>query len=155
MKKNTLLSQFGVSEIELSYKSKVKPSERPKIICSKDAYNILINTWDKDKLEFVEQFKVILLNRSNSVLGIVEISTGGPTGTVADPKTIIASAVLSNACSLMLSHNHPSGSVKPSRADDELTHKIKEAAKYHDLRVLDHLIVSSEEYFSFADEGLM
>ena len=85
--------QFEVAEIQLSYKSKVKPSQRPKITSSQDAYDILLETWDKDKLEFIEQFKVILLNRANRVLGIYEASTGGISGTVADPKLIFAAAI--------------------------------------------------------------
>src|SRR5690606_11727940 len=82
--------QFEVAEIQLSYKTKVKPSERPKITSSMDAYSILLESWDKDKLEFVEQFKILLLNRANRVLGIYEVSTGGVSGTVADPKLVFA-----------------------------------------------------------------
>src|SRR5690606_29083249 len=78
--------QFEVAEIQLSYKTKIKPSQRPKITSSRDAYSILLECWDEDKLEFVEQFKVLLLNRANRVLGLYEVSTGGVSGTVADPK---------------------------------------------------------------------
>ena len=81
--------QFEVAEIQLSYKSKVKPSERPKITSSKEAYEILLENRDEDKLEFVEQFKVILMNRGNRVLGIFKVSTGGVSGTVADPKLVL------------------------------------------------------------------
>src|SRR5690554_7372815 len=96
--------QFEVAEIQLSYKTKVKPSQRPKISSSKDAYSILLESWDEDKLEFVEQFKVILLSRANRVLGIYELSTGGVSGTVADPKLVFAAALKSNASAIILSH---------------------------------------------------
>ena len=102
-----------------------------------------------------EEFKVLLLNSANKVTGLYEASSGGITGTVADPRLILAAALKSLSVSVILSHNHPSGSLKPSRADEELTVKIKEAAKYHDIKVFDHLIVAADGYFSFADEGLL
>src|SRR3954468_8339347 len=144
-----------VSEIELIYKTKVKASERPQILSSKDAYNILIQSWDENKIEFVEQFKILFLNRANKVLGIYDVSTGGISGTVADPRVIFVAALKSNCCSILLSHNHPSGNLKPSRQDEELTQKIKQGGQLLDIKVLDHIIITSEYYFSFADEGLL
>ena len=102
-----------------------------------------------------ELFGVIYLNQANRVNDFEIVSQGGITGTVADPRLILKKALEKNAVSLILCHNHPSGSLKPSRADQELTTKIKEAAKYFDIKVLDHLIVSEEGYYSFADEGLL
>src|SRR5258706_14458688 len=87
-----------VAEIQLTYKTDMKPSLRPKITGSKDAYQILFENWDRSKIEFVEQFKVILLNRANKVLGIFEVSSGSATETVADPKLIFAAAIKANAC---------------------------------------------------------
>ena len=145
-----------VSEIELIYKSKVKASERPHVSTSHDAYKIFKQYWDDNKIEFVEQFKVLFLNRSNKVLGIYELSTGGVSGTVADPKLVFAAALKANASNIILCHNHPSGNVKPSKADEQLTQKIKEAGRYLDLPVIDLLIITSEDgYYSFADEGLL
>ena len=144
-----------VAEVELVYKTKVKPSQRPKITTSADAYEILQKIWNRDKIELVEEFKVLLLNRSNKVLGVLDASSGGITGTVADPRIILAAAIKANAIGVVLSHNHPSGSVKPSRADEELTVKIREAARFLDMTVLDHIIITSEGYYSFADEGLL
>src|SRR5439155_6589076 len=144
-----------VAEIELVYKSKVKASERPLISSSFDGYRLLLQTWEEGKIDFVEQFKVMLLNRANKVLGIYLVSTGGVTGTIADPKLIFAAALKAGACSILLSHNHPSGSLKPSRQDEELTQKIKAGGKFLDIQVLDHLIISSESYYSFADQGLL
>lgn len=102
-----------------------------------------------------EVFAVVFLNRSNKIINFQIISTGGLTGTVADPRVILKKAIEAEACSIVLSHNHPSGSLKPSRADEELTLKIKNAASFLDIRVADHIIVSDEGYFSFADEGLL
>jgi len=144
-----------VAEIELIYKSKVKASDRPQISKSIDAYELFLQCWDKNKIAFVEQFKTMLLNRANRVLGIYEVSTGSVSGTVADPKQIFSAALKANASYILLAHNHPSGSLKPSRADEALTAKLKEAGRYLDLPVLDHLIISEEGYLSFADEGLI
>ena len=144
-----------VAEVELVYKTKIKASERPKITSSKDSYNLLLQCWDMAKIELQEQFKVMLLNRSNKVLGIFEVSSGGITGTVADPKLIFMAALKASACGIIISHNHPSGNLKPSRPDEELTRKIKEAGRLLDIQVLDHVIVTSEGYYSFADEGLI
>lgn len=103
----------------------------------------------------VEKFAVLFLNRANKVNHFQIVSEGGITGTVADPRHILKTALHHQAVSLILCHNHPSGSLRPSRADEELTKKITEAARLLDMTVLDHLIVSEEGYFSFADEGLL
>lgn len=102
-----------------------------------------------------EVFAVIYLNRSNKINDFKIISEGGITGTVADPRIILKKALEQDAVSIILCHNHPSGSLKPSKADEELTYKIKEAAKYFDIKVLDHLIVGDDGYYSFADEGIL
>lgn len=102
-----------------------------------------------------EIFAVVFLNRANKIIHFEIVSSGGITGTVADPRIILKKALEEEAVSLILCHNHPSGSLKPSRADEELTIKIKEASRFFDIKVLDHVIVSSEGYFSFADEGLI
>jgi len=133
----------------------VKASERPVIKSPKDSYAILLNIWDQNRIEFQEEFKVLLLNRGNRVTGVYEASSGGMTGTVADPRLILAAAIKSLSVAIILSHNHPSGNLKPSQADEALTQKIKEAAKYHDIKVLDHVIITSESYYSFAEEGLL
>lgn len=150
-----LLNLATVTEVELVYKTKVKPSDRPLISSSKSCYQLLLQTWDENKIDFVEQFKVLLLNRCNRVLGILELSTGGITGTVADVRLVMTAALKANAVAIILSHNHPSGSLKPSRPDEDLTTKIKQAGKFLDIQVLDHVIVTSEGYYSFADEGVL
>jgi DNA repair protein RadC len=102
-----------------------------------------------------EVFAVVFLNKANKVNHFEIISRGGITGTVADPRIILKKALEEDATSIVLCHNHPSGNLKPSRADELLTGKIKEAAKYFDIIVMDHIIVSEEGYYSFADEGIL
>ena len=143
-----------IAEVELIYKSKVKASDRPKITHSRDAYVIFRDNWDENKLEFVEEFKVMLLNRSHKVLGICSLTLGNVSGTIADPKLVFVTALKSNASYVIIAHNHPSSSLKPSRTDEELTRKMKEAGKFLDLPLLDHLIITDESYYSFADEGI-
>jgi DNA repair protein RadC len=142
----------NLCEIEIQYHNKVKSSEMPKVSCSKDAEGILREVWS-DKMEYVEEFMVLCLNRSNKVLGWSKISLGGLHGTVADPKVIFQIALKANASNIILAHNHPSGTIEPSSADISLTNKIKSAGEYLDLTVLDHIILSSESYYSFGDDG--
>jgi DNA repair protein RadC len=128
------------------------PSEKPIVKGSKD-----IATYLQALLRDLsyEVFAVVFLNRANRINHFEVISEGGITGTIADPRVILKRALQEDAVSLILCHNHPSGSLQPSRADEELTRKIKEAARYLDISILDHIIVSETGYFSFADEGLL
>ena len=144
-----------VAEIQLVYKTKIKASERPKINHSADSYQFLLQSWDPNKLEFVEQFKVLLLNQAMKVLGVYEVSTGSVTGCIADPKLVFCAALKANASNIILAHNHPSGNFDPSTADKNLTAKMVTGAKYLDLAIRDHIIVTKESYFSFADHGLL
>lgn len=102
-----------------------------------------------------EVFAVVFLNRANKINHFEIISKGGITGTVADPRLILKKALEEDATSIVLCHNHPSGNLNPSRADEELTKKIKEAASYFDIKVIDHIIVSEDGFYSFADEGIL
>ncbi|HEY0739820.1 MAG TPA: JAB domain-containing protein [Chryseosolibacter sp.] len=155
MKSTNEKTLFEVAEIQLTYKSKVKASLRPKITSSRDAYEILNRYWDEGKIDFVEQFKVLLLNRANKVIGIYEVSTGTTVNTVADPRSVFVAALKSNAVAVIVTHNHPSGNLTPSEADKQLTKDLKEAGKFLHVPVLDHIIITSESYYSFADEGLL
>ena len=118
-----------VSEIELIYKTKVKNSERPQIKSSKDAYKLALPMWDYNKIEFFEQFKVLFMNQAHKALGIYEISSGGIAGTVVDIR-LIFSALKANATSLMMIHNHRSGSFTASEADKQVTRKVKDAGDF-------------------------
>ena len=155
MEQLTIFNPLQIAEVELTYKTKVKPSTRPAIRSSGDSYNLLKKYWDPGKIEFTEQFKALLLNRTNRALGLVNISTGGVSGTVADPKIIFIAALKANASGIILAHNHPSGNINPSQADIALTKKLKQGGQLLDMPVLDHIIVTVDGYYSFADEGLL
>lgn len=144
-----------VAEIQLSYHPQVKPSQRPTVTNSREVYQLFFDNWDADRIELQEQFKVMLLNRGSRVLGIVDISTGGIGGTLADPKLIFATALKAGASSIILAHNHPSGQLTPSQADRTLTKKLTDGGKLLDISVFDHVILTADSYFSFADEGII
>ena len=140
-----------INEIKLSYSNNQK--EEIKITSSEDAYNVFIDNWDKDTIQLQEEFKVLLLNRANIVLGIYSLSKGGVSGTIVDVKLLLASAIKANASSIIIAHNHPSGNLKPSENDIRLTKKIKEAGNFLDIKLLDHIIVTKEGFYSFGDKG--
>jgi DNA repair protein RadC len=150
-------SQQTIAEVSLIYRSKVKASDRPQIKCSKDAYDLFIDTWNPDTIEHVEEFKMLLLNRSNVVLGIMDVSKGGISGTVTDVRIIMQAAIKANASGIIVCHNHPSGNLNPSETDTKITNKIKDACILLDIQLLDHLIINSDNgnYYSFADNGLL
>jgi DNA repair protein RadC len=125
--------------------------KKHKITCSADAYEaIRPHLMDL----YHEQFWILLLNRANEVIRPIQISSGGVAGTVADPKMIFKAAIEQLASSIILVHNHPSGNLKPSQADKDLTKKLKESGKLLDIPVLDHLIFTDSGHYSFADEGI-
>ena len=132
-----------------------KEQDRPlraRVTCSRDAYNEMIpHLIDKRH----EEFWILLMNRANEILRPVQISAGGVSGTVADPKIIFKQAIEHLASSIILLHNHPSGNLTPSQPDKELTLKLKDAGKLLDIPVLDHLIFTDKAYYSFADEGIL
>lgn len=144
-----------LAEVAIIYKSIAKPSEFPKITNSNEAYQILKNIYNPDTIEHHEEFIILLLNRANKVMSWSKTSQGGTSGTVVDIKHILQLAIKTNACGIVLSHNHPSGGLVPSEQDKTITRKIKEAAKLFDITLLDHVIMTSEYYYSFSDEGIM
>lgn len=148
--KNPLLQ---VAEIKISYSTSQTP--KVKITSANDAYDVLLSSWDADIIELQEEFKILLLNRSNQVLGIYPLSKGGITGTVVDLRLIFAVALKSNATGIILSHNHPSGKLLPSDSDITLTQKIKKGAEILDISLLDHLIITKNGFFSFTNENKM
>lgn len=157
---NTQISLFeevnNLPEFTISYKTKGKITERRIIKSSKDAADLCRLCFDADTIEWVESFIVLGFARNNALLGFYKISQGGITGTVVDPRVILQFALLSNSVNLVICHNHPSGQVKPSHADEMLTNKIKQAAELMDIKILDHIILGAEDaFYSFADEGLL
>ncbi|RYF67567.1 MAG: DNA repair protein RadC [Cytophagaceae bacterium] len=142
-----------IAALELGRRRKEQDRpQRAKVTCSRDAYNEMIpHLIDKPH----EEFWILLMNRANEIMRPVLISTGGVSGTVADPKVIFKQAIEHMASSMILFHNHPSGNLQPSQADKDLTKKLKEAGRLLDIPVLDHLIFTDKAYFSFADEGIL
>jgi len=149
---NHLLWQ-QVAEVQISYRNPVRPSQRPKLTSSKEVYSLLINCWNAERIEYAEEFKILLLNTGNRVLGIYQVSAGGIDATPVDAKVIFTAALKANASALILVHNHPSGNLIPSDPDILLTKKIEQAARLLDIRILDHLIISPDGYYSFKDSG--
>ena len=142
---------YKVGEVKLSYKSTTK--SRNTIKTSADAHRILLPTYKEGTMDYKEYFKVLFLNQANHVLGYTLISEGGITETSVDVRVILQAALLTNSVAIILAHNHPSGNLKPSQEDIKITRVIKEAATLMRITVLDHLILTSEGYYSFTDEG--
>lgn len=135
-----------------------KPADTiPQVILksSKDVYGYCKLIHELEGNDIQEFFYVLFLNRANRITGYYLASMGGITGTVADPRLILKTALLNDCTSIVLCHNHPSGSIKPSKADEDLTQKIKTACNYVDITVLDHIILGDTCFYSFADEGII
>lgn len=148
-------SQFQASEIEITYRNKTPYHERVHVDASRIADKLFRSIWNSGKIELVEQFKIMLLDNRCNCLGISHISSGGINYCFADPKLIFGTALKAHASKLILAHNHPSGITYPSEADKAMTTRIIEGAKLLELSVLDHLILTRDGYYSFADNGLI
>lgn len=147
-------TETKVAEISVSYKP--SKAHKPVIKSSNDAYQLLLKFFPEDTIALYETFVVGYLNRANRLIGVYELSRGGITGTVVDPRLILSVALKCAATGLILAHNHPSGNLKPSSADIELTKRIQSACKFLDIQLLDHIIlVPQQNYFSFVDENLL
>ena len=145
-------TDYIVSEIQLKY----KPHPLTETIHgAKDIHKLLINrVYDEETIGYKETFKVLLLNNANKIIGYTTISEGGLTSTIVDVRMILQTALVSNATSIILTHNHPSGNPHPSIHDDNLTKKIKSACELMDIRLLDHIIVTPyDSFYSCCDEG--
>ncbi len=142
-----------VAAMELGRRRKeVDMAAKPKVGSSKDAFDQLMGVLiDLPH----EEFWVLLLNRANGIIKKKRVSEGGVSGTVADPKIIFKMALEELASGVIVAHNHPSGNLKASQSDIDLTKRLKEAGKFLEIQLLDHLIVCGQKYFSFADEGIL
>lgn len=141
-------------KVRIVYSKNQKSGDRLKISSSNEAYKLLKEIWSK-QIETREEMIILLLDRSNTVLGYDMLSMGGITGTVADIRLLYSVALNSLATSIIMSHNHPSGNMIPSQSDIDLTKKVKEAGKVMDIQLLDHIIISTDTYYSFADEDML
>jgi DNA repair protein RadC len=141
----------NVAEIGVVYKPAI--SDKPIISSSLDAYNVLVNFFPSETLCLQERFVAMYLNRSNLVIGVYHMSTGGITGTVVDIRLLLSVALKTAATGIIIGHNHPSNNLQPSNTDKQLTSKIKEGCSLLDLQLLDHLIITSVGYLSFSEQG--
>jgi DNA repair protein RadC len=145
-----------LNEIQVSYRENPHDLTAPMLTCSKKSADLLYTLWDQDTIALQECFKIVLLNNSNMVKCIHPLSMGGITGTLVDLRILFAVVLKTLSVGIILAHNHPSGTLKPSEADKALTSKIQKIAEFHDIRVLDHIIlVPGGAYYSFADNGLL
>jgi len=142
-----------VNEIKLSY-TREGNSERL-ITNSKDAVDVFRAHFDSEEIDYRESFYALYLNQANKVLGIKKISESGISSTLVDIRIIMQAALLCNASCIILAHNHPSGNLKPSADDLKMTQKIKNASEFLHINLLDHFILTSTEYLSFSDEGML
>ncbi len=146
-------NQNEIPQIKLVYIN--KNSSNFKIKSSREAYIKFLEHYPRDSIQLREEFRVMFLSHNNRVLGIMLASTGSVCATVVDVRHILVTGLLANATGIIVSHNHPSGELKPSQSDKKITRQIVDGAKLLSLRMLDHIILSSEGYYSFADDGIL
>lgn len=155
MSATTILSDFAVNEVELVYRRKTATERLVTVSSSLTANKVLRQVWNKDRFDLLEEFKILLLDNKSGCLGVSHVSTGGMSQCLIDPKVVFAIALKATAKQIILAHNHPSGNLKPSREDIALTEQLVKAGKFLDIRIADHIILTSEGYRSFADDGLL
>jgi DNA repair protein RadC len=142
-------------EMKVEYYPTVKPKERQALHRSSEVYQYIKKIFQPGQINYRETFFVLNLDNRNRVISHMRVSEGGTTGTVVDKKIVFQCALLANAHSIILTHNHPSGTTTPSEADKLITRQIIDAGKFLDIKVLDHLIVTEDSYLSFADDGIL
>lgn len=147
---------YTIHEMELIYLPKYNLSERPKIHSSEDVANLLKQIFNPNTIQCQEEFIVLYMNNSNRVIGSQKLSKGGICSTIVDVRLIMSTALKSLATAIILSHNHPSGNCHPSENDKKITARIKDACKFFEITLLDHLILTPDHsYYSFADESIL
>ena len=149
------MKTYNTNLPEITLKLKKGENFKAKISGSSDAAEVFKKIWDVDSLEIFESVICIFLNRANNTIGWFKVSQGGLSGTVVDNRLILATAIKSLASGIILAHNHPSGNTKPSKADIEVTKKLKNGCNILEINLLDHLIITKDSYISLADEGLL
>lgn len=150
-----MYSDIPEIKISVSFDKKLKKSECFKITSSQSVYEVLKRVFDADTIDWREEFIILCLNNSNRVTGFYKLSSGGMTGTLVDVRMAYTVALNCLATSIIVAHNHPSGALTPSEADKAITKKLKQAGELMDIKLLDHVIVTDESYFSFSDEGIL
>nr|WP_315032948.1 JAB domain-containing protein [uncultured Chryseobacterium sp.] len=147
------MKHHQVSEIQVSYSPNI--IEKSIISTSESSYKIALNNWNLNRIEMCEEAKVMFLNNALKVIGIYNLSKGGISSSIVDIRLILSIALKSISTHIILIHNHPSTGLRPSKADIDITSKLKTACNFLDIKLLDHLIINKESYYSFADEGLL
>ena len=143
-------------EIEIHYKTAVRPAQRPQIQSAPDVYNTMTENGEMARnMEYKEMFFALYLNQANKLLALHKIGEGTTTAAPVDVKFIMQGAIMTNAAALIVCHNHPSGSTSPSRNDKLMTEKIRKAAELFDIRLTDSVIITADNYFSFVEEGII
>ena len=148
------LNKHRPPKMRIVYSRNQDAKDRPKIKGSRDVYDWFRRIWSS-QIDTREEMYVLYLNRNNQILGYHQLSMGGINGTVADVRLLYSVALKSLASAVILAHNHPSGNLQPSNADIELTNNFKKAGELLNINLLDHLIISTDSYYSFADEGML
>ena len=153
------LSRFDrspkLAELKVAYRSRTKADKRQPIRGPEDVERYLRAIWNECTLELVEEFMVVCLNGNHQAIGWVKVSTGGLTSSQVDPRVVFAVALQTASTAIIVAHNHPSGSLEPSKEDREVTRRLKEAGNLLGIKVLDHVILTREASFSFADSGML
>lgn len=144
---------YQVTEVELVYRHPAKPCEQKILDDPQLVYKLLLDLWDENKIQLLEESKLLLLDQKKACIGVTHLASGGITSCIVDPRLVFATAIKARASSFILAHNHPSGQLKPSRADISLTRKLCEGAALLDLELLDHLIITRDGYYSMASAG--
>ncbi len=150
-----LLKSPSLAEISLKYESSIALDECPTVMSPEDAEKLLRDIWDEGTIQLKEEFAILLLNNAKKCLGWSKISSGGATATIVDPASIFQVALLANATSIILAHNHPSGNTDVSKADKTLTKRIKKSGKMLGISVEDHLIITTDTYISFREQEII
>ena len=144
-----------LDEVELVYRTSTENANKPQLSSPEEVSDYLRSIWNQDHIELQEEFYVLLFNNAMRVLGWSKISSGGRSATIVDVSYIVQLAVLSNASSVIIAHNHPSGTLKPSTADINLTKRIQNALQILSITLKDHIILSRQGYYSFLDHNRM
>ena len=150
---STVVNDPMLAEVKLTYSANPQDHDYPILDNPADVYGYLCDIWDNDKLELQEEFVVIILNNALRVLGWSKVSSGGKTATIVDVTMVIQIALLANAHAVVIAHNHPGGTMRPSTADINLTNRIKKSLSLMGIALHDHLIIARDQYYSFKEHG--
>ncbi|MEN9582299.1 MAG: hypothetical protein RL641_253 [Candidatus Parcubacteria bacterium] len=150
-----LITSENFSEIQVQYTPSTKAKEKVKITSAQEAMELFRKIWKEETIELHESMYILFLNRANYIIGWYNLSKGGMSGTVCDPRLVFGIALKCAAISIIIAHNHPSGNDQPSASDIQLTKNLVESGKLLEILVLDHLIITTDKFYSFAEEGLI